>query len=740
MREWIEEGFFPEGFWAGGGPQLEALLDDPDAGINRRRKAGVPQQRVTTQLGRDGRVVRTVVTGGAAGGGLPSPPAHEALQPGLASGLHAQTLAALTAAAVSGGGAGAGAAAAAALGRPPLAPGAGRMAGKGGGRGRTAGSDEDGSDHFNAAAVAATDNDAAHGAHDTNDGSPPATSAEPRSGSDAMLMLLGEAALADAGAATAATAGAGGCVGEIAAAAADSRVGAVDVAASAVLAAQQQGRRKRTVLEVGDNDELSEEEEVGVWRGGGGGGCSGGLAKRGTAPAPRNSSRQPAAAAVAYLEDEEAAHTQQQHQQQRQPRKRQALAVAIPSAAAANPAYLEAAAAQHAAPPARPSSNPCYRNGGGSASEHMQQLAPAHPPAGAGGDAQGAGGLGDDELQAVMAATAAALAQHPKLSTTDWSSVLDQQLLWHVHQQQAQQCMAAPLAAMQHHAGGACGAGGQHALLMHPCGFTISPMSGHYDPSALAPTPACAASWDAALHALHAAACGGGPGDLLHQMSLSLGLPPPVPLPQQFPPPRRSTTQLPAAPPLAPPAQIALELASPRADPPHRARHAAREPRRWRSSGAGAYAAGAAPSPGAAAAAALPPLSPKTAADLSRLDEWQASIEAAERAMGRDHPAVGRAWMDLAKALQAAALHSDRARMATKRAFDVVLAATKSGPAGESFRYLLSRYAGGRQQQQAVAVAGQQQVEQQAAEGLPESAVAQGEGEQRAAAIAGQVV
>ncbi|KIY96218.1 hypothetical protein MNEG_11746 [Monoraphidium neglectum] len=38
--------------------------------------------------------------------------------------------------------------------------------------------------------------------------------------------------------------------------------------------------------------------------------------------------------------------------------------------------------------------------------------------------------------------------------------------------------------------------------------------------------------------------------------------------------------------------------------------------------------------------------------------------------------------------------------MATKRAFDVVLAATKSGPAGESFSYLLSRYTEGQQQQQ----------------------------------------
>jgi hypothetical protein len=136
---------------------------------------------------------------------------------------------------------------------------------------------------------------------------------------------------------------------------------------------------------------------------------------------------------------------------------------------------------------------------------------------------------------------------------------------------------------------------------------------------------------------------------------------------------------------LLPPGQITIELAS---------------PRRSRSAGAGPAGGGSAAATGrplkrqctgaGAAAAALP--SPGRARDLARLDEWQSAIESAERALGRDHPAVGRAWMDLAKALQSAALHSDRARLATKRAFDVVLAATRGGAAGEGFRYLLGRY------------------------------------------------
>lgn len=56
---------------------------------------------------------------------------------------------------------------------------------------------------------------------------------------------------------------------------------------------------------------------------------------------------------------------------------------------------------------------------------------------------------------------------------------------------------------------------------------------------------------------------------------------------------------------------------------------------------------------------------------LGALQQWQQTIEAAELQWGSSHPAVGRAWLELARALQAADKDSDRAKHATKKAFDI---------------------------------------------------------------------
>lgn len=56
---------------------------------------------------------------------------------------------------------------------------------------------------------------------------------------------------------------------------------------------------------------------------------------------------------------------------------------------------------------------------------------------------------------------------------------------------------------------------------------------------------------------------------------------------------------------------------------------------------------------------------------LVALQQWQQTIEAAEQQWGSSHPAVGRAWLELARALQATDKDSDRAKHATKKAFDI---------------------------------------------------------------------
>lgn len=57
--------------------------------------------------------------------------------------------------------------------------------------------------------------------------------------------------------------------------------------------------------------------------------------------------------------------------------------------------------------------------------------------------------------------------------------------------------------------------------------------------------------------------------------------------------------------------------------------------------------------------------------EMTALVQWQQTIEAAEQQWGSSHPAVGRAWLELARALQAADKQSDRAKYATKKAFDI---------------------------------------------------------------------
>jgi hypothetical protein len=77
----------------------------------------------------------------------------------------------------------------------------------------------------------------------------------------------------------------------------------------------------------------------------------------------------------------------------------------------------------------------------------------------------------------------------------------------------------------------------------------------------------------------------------------------------------------------------------------------------------------------AAAAAALAAIgSPNAGATSDRLAallQWQRTIEAAEAQWGPLHPAVGRAWLELARALQAVDKDSERAKLATKKAFDI---------------------------------------------------------------------
>lgn len=57
--------------------------------------------------------------------------------------------------------------------------------------------------------------------------------------------------------------------------------------------------------------------------------------------------------------------------------------------------------------------------------------------------------------------------------------------------------------------------------------------------------------------------------------------------------------------------------------------------------------------------------------DQAALEQWQQTIEAAEQQWGPSHPAVGRAWLELARVWQAADKESDKAKHATKKAFDV---------------------------------------------------------------------
>jgi hypothetical protein len=62
---------------------------------------------------------------------------------------------------------------------------------------------------------------------------------------------------------------------------------------------------------------------------------------------------------------------------------------------------------------------------------------------------------------------------------------------------------------------------------------------------------------------------------------------------------------------------------------------------------------------------------------LAALMQWQHTIQAAEQQWGSSHPAVGRAWLELARALQAADKDSDRAKHATKKAFDICMTSMK---------------------------------------------------------------
>lgn len=57
--------------------------------------------------------------------------------------------------------------------------------------------------------------------------------------------------------------------------------------------------------------------------------------------------------------------------------------------------------------------------------------------------------------------------------------------------------------------------------------------------------------------------------------------------------------------------------------------------------------------------------------ELVALVQWQQTIEAAEQQWGPSHPAVGRAWLELARVWQATDKENDRAKYATKKAFDI---------------------------------------------------------------------
>jgi hypothetical protein len=73
----------------------------------------------------------------------------------------------------------------------------------------------------------------------------------------------------------------------------------------------------------------------------------------------------------------------------------------------------------------------------------------------------------------------------------------------------------------------------------------------------------------------------------------------------------------------------------------------------------------------AALAAIGSPSAGATSDRLAALLQWQHTIEAAEAQWGPLHPAVGRAWLELARALQAFDKDSERAKLATKKAFDI---------------------------------------------------------------------
>lgn len=81
---------------------------------------------------------------------------------------------------------------------------------------------------------------------------------------------------------------------------------------------------------------------------------------------------------------------------------------------------------------------------------------------------------------------------------------------------------------------------------------------------------------------------------------------------------------------------------------------------------------------------------------LAALQQWQHTIEAAEQQLGSSHPAVGRAWLELARALQAADKDSDRAKHATKKAFDICQILLKqTGTVSTCKRYLSPAANGG---------------------------------------------
>ncbi|GBF98412.1 hypothetical protein Rsub_10477 [Raphidocelis subcapitata] len=714
LREWIHEGFFPEG-WCAGGPPILLTGDGPLAPL---RAASAPhhRQHCVTKLGPDGEVFVTRSGRGAAAAAAQAggPQDHEEQRPGMARG------------------------------RPRAAAGGAQGAGEGG----TGGSDDEGPDAGagaardaspygggRAAAAAGTaDAAAADPACPAQRGTPrpPRAHRGQRQPVDPLYVLgLVAEQTGDGG-------GGSGSGGE--AAAEDGAAAAGGNGGGQAREPPPPHRRRRPrALEVGDNDADDCEEDD----------CDGDTS--GAAPVASDAVGAVEAAASGSQPRPASAHPPGGM--------RALLALALQEAPTSPLPYAASAyveedlirpptkpAAGPAADPADPQAQPRKRRplsvaipgGGAEGDGDPAQLRDDRPPgggavAGPGCDAsagegcapsRGAGPESLSRLRALAALQAQegpAAAQHKipaaagSLQAHDGShgqyphdfagsgapqalAAMDWQLLQHhaALVEWGQQQAAAQLQHWQQQCFGlaAGGAGGDAARMVPQFVFSPSSNGGYLDAtsyySSLLPTPT--GGWDPAA----GAGGGAGGGDLLHQMSVTLGLPPPAPA--RGPAPRRSSSQIPANP-LGP---LPLELASPRGQanggggrPAKRARCGGAGAGAGGGSAAGAGDAGQAAA-AAAAAAAPPPLpSPRSARDLSSLDEWQATIEAAEKALGRDHPAVGRAWIDLARALQAAALHSDRARLATKRAFDVVLAATKSGPAGESFQYLLSRYAGG---------------------------------------------